>query len=225
MLITVGFLIALVIGLTGVGGGVLTTPVLVILFGLPEAASIGTALLFSTSVKALSAGLFVARRQVHGHTLALLLAGGVPGALLGPLLLARLNTDTERPWMLAGVGTVVLVTAGFSLFRSRTACALERSAERGWLPVFSFPIGLEVGFSSAGAGALGTVLLFNRTKLAPASVVGTDLVFGLIISACAGGVHLAAGNWIPAALGALLAGGLPGAVAGALLAAGFRPNH
>ena len=84
--------------------------------------------------------------------------------------------------------------------------------------MFSFLIGLEVGFSSAGAGALGTVLLFSRTMLAPTKVVGTDLVFGLIVSACAGGIHLAAGNWIPPVLSALLVGGLPGAVTGSMLA-------
>ena len=218
MLIAAGFLIALAIGLTGVGGGVLTAPILILAFGLPAAASIGTALLFSTSVKVLSAGLFAIRRQVHGRTLAMLLAGGVPGALLGPVLLTRLDNRAARPWMLVAVGITVLATAGFSLLRKRSPSSAKSSEEKGWLPAFSFPIGLEVGFSSAGAGALGTVLLFNRTKLAPANVVGTDLAFGLIVSACAGGMHLAAGNWIPSALRALLVGGIPGAVAGTLLA-------
>jgi uncharacterized membrane protein YfcA len=86
------------------------------------------------------------------------------------------------------------------------------------LPLVSFPIGLEVGFSSAGAGALGTVLLFNWTSLEPAKVVGTDLLFGLAVSACAGGMHLAAGNWDASVLVKLLLGGIPGAVAGAQLA-------
>ena len=217
MVLLAGFLIALAIGLTGVGGGVLTAPVLIALLGLPAAASVGTALLYSMAVKLLLAAIFAVRRQVHVRTLGLLLAGGIPGALLGPLLLTRLDTETARPWMLAAVGAAVLLTAGFSLLQSFRPPALEGSAA-GWLPLFAFPIGLEVGFSSAGAGALGTALLFGRTKLTPVKVVGTDLVFALIVSGCAGGMHLAAGHWMPAVLRQLLIGGFPGAAAGALLA-------
>ena len=168
-------------------------------------------------MKILSAGVFTLRRQVHVRTLLLLLAGGVPGAIAGPLLLKRFAADKTEPWLLALVGATVCLTAGYSLARSWSSTGLRRERTR-WLPLVSFPIGLEVGFSSAGAGALGTVLLFNWTNLEPTKVVGTDLLFGLAVSACAGGIHLAAGNWDASVLVKLLLGGIPGAVAGAQLA-------
>ena len=220
MLTVVGLLIGLAIGVTGVGGGVLTAPLLILAFHMPPAASVGTALLFSTCVKILSAGMFTARRQVHLRTLLLLLAGGVPGAIAGPLLLRRFTAGRTGPWLLVVVGATVCATAGYSLLRMRASPAPRRQ-RAALLPLFSFPIGLEVGFSSAGAGALGTVLLFNRTNLEPAKVVGTDLLFGLVVSACAGGMHLAAGNWDAVALAKLLSGGVLGAVGGAQLAGRF----
>lgn len=217
MLTLAGLLIGLAIGVTGVGGGVLTAPLLILVFRMAPGPSVGTALLFSSCVKILSAGVFTVRRQIHGRTLLLLLAGGVPGAIAGPLLLKRFAAGKTEPWLLAIVGATVCLTAGYSLVRSWTS-RRPRRERSGWLPLFSFPIGLEVGFSSAGAGALGTVLLFNRTNLEPAKVVGTDLLFGLAVSACAGGMHLAAGNWDAGVLVKLLLGGIPGAVVGAQLA-------
>ncbi len=217
MLTLVGLFIGLAIGITGVGGGVLTAPLLMLFFGMPPAPSVGTALLFSSCVKILSAGLFTARRKVHGRTLALLLAGGVPGALIGPLLLRKLAVGGTQPWVLAIVGATVMVTAAFGLLRAWNGSEHRRDRS-AILPLFSFPIGLEVGFSSAGAGALGTVMLFHLTNLEPAQVVGTDLMFGLAVSACAGGVHLAGGNWDQAVLIRLLSGGVVGALAGAFLA-------
>jgi len=216
MLTLAGLLIGLAIGVTGVGGGVLTAPLLMLFFHMPPGPSVGTALLFSTCVKVLSAGMFTVRRQVHARTLLLLLAGGVPGAIAGPLLLRRFASGQAEPWVLVLVGATVCATAGYSLLRVWKAPS-TRQKRAAWLPLFSFPIGLEVGFSSAGAGALGTVLLFNQTDLEPAKVVGTDLLFGLAVSACAGGMHLAAGNWNAAVLVKLLSGGVFGAVVGAQL--------
>lgn len=220
MLTVAGLLIGLAIGITGVGGGVLTAPLLILAFHMPAAISVGTALLFSTCVKVLSAGLFSMRRQVDGRILLLLLAGGVPGAIAGPLMLRKFASGSTASWMLVVVGATVCATAGYSLARMWIPAG-PRLRREAWLPLFSFPIGLEVGFSSAGAGALGTVLLFNQTNLAPAKVVGTDLLFGLVVSACAGGMHMAAGNWDANVLVKLLLGGVAGAVIGAQLAGRF----
>ena len=217
MLTLVGLFIGLAIGITGVGGGVLTAPLLILYFHLPPAVSVGTALLFSSAVKILSAGLFSARHKVHWQTLVLLLAGGVPGAFAGPLLLRLFTLRSAEPWILAIVGATVTVTGTFGLLRSRSI-STERRDHTRLLPFFSFPIGLEVGFSSAGAGALGTLVLFQMTHLEAAQVVGTDLMFGLAVSACAGGVHLAGGNYDMAVLVKLLSGGLVGALGGAYLA-------
>ena len=86
------------------------------------------------------------------------------------------------------------------------------------LSILSVPIGLEVGFSSAGAGALGSVLLFNFTTLPPVSVIGTDLLFGLVISAAGGGVHAISGACDWPVIGAMVPAGIVGTVVGARLA-------
>ena len=79
-----------------------------------------------------------------------------------------------------------------------------------WLPWLAFPIGVESGFSSAGAGALGTVLLLNYSEMTPAQVVGTDIVFGLVLATIGSAVHWSFGSISTPILLQLLAGGVPG---------------
>src|SRR6266566_3986639 len=86
-----------------------------------------------------------------------------------------------------------------------------------WLPWLAFPIGVESGFSSAGAGALGTVLLLNYSEMAPAQVVGTDIAFGLVLAIIGSAVHWTFGSVSTQALLQLLAGGVPGVIIGCLL--------
>jgi hypothetical protein len=89
-----------------------------------------------------------------------------------------------------------------------------------WLPWLAFPIGVESGFSSAGAGTLGTMLLLNYSEMAPAQVVGTDILFGLVLAVIGSLAHWTFGSISTATLLQLLAGGLPGVVIGCLLARG-----
>jgi len=87
-----------------------------------------------------------------------------------------------------------------------------------WLPLIALPIGAEVGFSSAGAGALGSLALLGMTQLTAAQVVGTDLFFGLCVSMVGSGFQLTAGNYDAAILTKLVIGGLAGGLAGTYLA-------
>ncbi len=216
----IGFGIALLIGLTGVGGGTLTVPVLVLLRHVSVAQAVGTALAFSTLVKLPAAFVYLRQGQVDRRVLVRLLLGGLPGVTLGALLLGRLESAGLRATVLAVVGATIAVTALIGLagtLRRRATLAPAHDRAR-WLPFFTFPIGLEVGFSSAGAGALGTLLLLWGTQLAPAQVVGTDLIFGLALSATGGALHVGLGDLDRALLLRLIAGGIPGAFAGAWLA-------
>jgi uncharacterized membrane protein YfcA len=86
-----------------------------------------------------------------------------------------------------------------------------------WLPALAALIGVEVGFSSAGAGAMGAVALLNLTRLTPPQVVGTDMVFGLVVSVLGGGLHLFAGNYDAAMTVKLVVGGVAGAIFGATM--------
>jgi uncharacterized membrane protein YfcA len=87
-----------------------------------------------------------------------------------------------------------------------------------WLPWLALPIGVESGFSSAGAGALGTVLLLNYSEMTPSQVVGTDLLFGLVLAVIGSAFHWTFGSINSPVLVELLVGGVPGVVAGCLLA-------
>ncbi len=219
MEVAVGFLIAVVIALTGVGGGVLTAPLLILWKGLPAAESVGTALLFVTIVKTLAVPVYLQRRQVNFSVLARMLAGGVPGVAAGSFVLHRASHGGLSDLVLSILGATVVVSAVLNL--ARPARPLEPgSAEKGqrWLPALSAGIGLEVGFSSAGAGALGTAALLRCTRLLPAEVVGTDLLFGFVLAAIGGGAHLVAATFNAGVLVKLACGGICGAVAGAHLA-------
>jgi len=215
MVTVIGFLIGLAVGMTGVGGGVFTAPVLVLYLGLPPAEAVGTALLFSTAIKSVAVLLFFRRRQIDWRVLAWLLAGGAPGALAGSIGMKWMQTAVGRGPVSLLVGAIVAVSAGFSLLRPWKGAKSQVDRHR-LLPFAGLPIGFEVGFSSAGAGVLGTLVLFSCTTLPPAAVVGTDLVFGLVISALGGTSHLAVGDWNRTALLQLAAGGFPGVVVGAI---------
>ena len=215
MAFLLGFLIAFAIGVTGVGAGTVTTPLLILALGLPPEGAVGTALLFGFLVKVPAGAVYLLRRQVDARALLRLLLGGVPGVLLGSLLLTQLKGAKDLVLLL--VGLTVVLSAGLGLWRGLKG--VGRGRERPWLlPPAAFGIGLEVGFSSAGAGALGTLLLLHATRLSPQKVVGTDLLFGLVLALLGGGVHLAFGQVAPSLLLALASGGVAGGLLGALFA-------
>ncbi len=211
MTYALGFLIAIAIGLTGVGAGTLTTPLLILAVGVPAGVAVGTSLIFGAVVKIITAPVYMARKQVDWRTLLFMLAGGVPGVLIGVFVLHGINGKA----ITGVIGATIVVVALFNLFRPT---ATQRRDRIGWLTVIALPIGTEVGFSSAGAGALGALSLLSLTQLSAAAVVGTDLCFGLVLSLIGGGVHAALGNLSGTVLLQLLAGGVPGAVLGGLLA-------
>ena len=215
MAFLLGFLIAFAIGVTGVGAGTVTAPLLILALGLPPEVAVGTALLFGFLVKVPAGAVYLLRRQVDARALLRLLLGGVPGVLLGSLLLTQLKGAKDLVLLL--VGLTVVLSAGLGLWRGLKG--VGRGRERPWLlPPAAFGIGLEVGFSSAGAGALGTLLLLHATRLSPQKVVGTDLLFGLVLALLGGGVHLAFGQVAPSLLLALASGGVAGGLLGALFA-------
>jgi hypothetical protein len=215
----IGLLIATTIGLTGIGGGVLTTPVLLLFLGMPAPQAVGTALVFVAVVKLFAAPMFLARKQVNFRILGLLLLGGLPGAILGSLLLDGLKVKRLDGLMLLLLGTTIVISASATFLRKATGQQGKDKAMR--LPFFSFPIGLEVGFSSAGAGALGSLALMHWTTLASSQIVGTDILFGLGLSSVAGSMHFASGGVDSTVLRYLLAGGIPGSLFGAWLATKF----
>jgi uncharacterized protein len=219
MEILLGFVIALMISLTGVGAGSMTTPLLILLLGVSPATAVGTALTFGAIVKIASVPIYALRRQVNFRILRLLLAGGVPGVLLGALVMDRLKQGGYSQILYIVLGSLIVSVSLFHLYRMLRPRHESAKRERpNLLWSLALPIGAEVGFSSAGAGALGSLLLLSFTRLTAAEVVGTDLCFGLGLSAIGSLIQVGQGNFDTMLLAKLVAGGLCGAFTGTLLA-------
>jgi uncharacterized protein len=215
----VGFLIALFIALTGVGAGTVTVPILVLFLNVPAAAAVSIGLMFSAAVKLILVPAQVVRGTIAWRTLGLMLAGGVPGVLAGSLLLKHLVNAGSQNLLNAILGVILVSTASWQLvFSFRKLKEREGRPDRsGWLTWLMLPVGAEVGFSSAGAGALGSAALLTLTPLAPAEVVGTDITFGFVLSLIGSGAHWFSHSADPGLLLRLIAGGAVGAIFGALL--------
>jgi uncharacterized protein len=220
MEIILGFLIAVAIGVTGVGAGIITAPVLILFFHVSPVVAVGTALAFGVAVKVLVVPMQLARKQVDFRVLGYMLAGGLPGVIVGSFILAKLNVPGRQGILYAALGSTIVIIAALNLYRVwlRPAQKPVRDYAR-WLPFITLPIGAEVGFSSAGAGALGSLVLLAITPLTAAQVVGTDLAFGLCVSLVGSGFQVTAGNYDGVILTKLVIGGVAGAFAGTYLAA------
>jgi uncharacterized protein len=212
MEVAIGFVIALLVGLTGVGGGSFTTPMLILVCGISGAEAVGTALVFSTVIKTVAAPFFLATKKVHFPYLRRMLLGAIPGLLAGTYLLAKMGS-TWNPQVLILIGATLIVSAAVTLFSAGRQTGPRRDSSP-WLPWLTLPIGVETGFSSAGAGALGTLLLFNCSDLPAAQVVGTDILFGIALAATGSIFHLGLGSVSGPLLTGLLLGGVPGVLLG-----------
>src|ERR1700693_2293582 len=217
MNLLIGFLIAIAVGLTGIGGGSFTVPALLLLAGLTAGEAVGTAFLFAGVLRLIAAPFYLVGKQIHTRYLWLLLQGAVPGLLAGTWALRLLNHDAGNPVVVLLLGIILAASSSVTFIRRIQNPAFAAKNHR-WLPWLALPIGVESGFSSAGAGALGTVLLLNYSEMSPAQVVGTDLLFGLVLAVIGGAFHWSFGSVRTPILFELLLGGVPGVVLGCLLA-------
>src|SRR5947209_8986883 len=223
MELLLGFVIALAIALTGVGAGSMTTPLLILLLRVPPAVAVGTALTFGWIAKVASLPVYGYRRQVNLRVLALLLIGGLPGVIAGGIVLSKFKRGPYQSLLFSILGSIIVLTALFHLYRQfRPNPRPATNSRARWLPWFALPIGAEVGFSSAGAGALGSLLLLTFTSLNTAEVVATDLAFGLVVSFAGSMMQVSAGNYDGALLLKLVIGGVCGAITGSFLAGRVR---
>jgi hypothetical protein len=212
-----GFLIAVAVGLTGVGGGSFTVPALVLIVGLTAGEAVGTAFVFAGVLRLIAAPFYVLGKNFHARYLWLLLLGAVPGLLLGTLVLRFLGNQGGSPVVVILLGIMLAVTSSVSFVPRAQNPGFAQKNSR-WLPWLALPIGVEYGFSSAGAGALGSVLLLNYSEITTPQVIGTDLIFGLVLAAIGGTFHWKFGAINSPVLLQLLAGGVPGVVLGCALA-------
>jgi len=215
----IGFAIALFIALTGVGAGTITVPVLVLFLGVPAPIAVGIGLSFSAVVKLFLAPAQIFRRNVAWRTLGLMLWGGLPGVLIGSFFLKHLVSSGSQNLLNGLLGAILVTTATWQLifsFRPMRENPIQKNRSK-LLPWLMLPVGAEVGFSSAGAGALGNAALLSLTPLTPAQVVGTDILFGFLLSLIGSGAHWFSGSLSQPLLLHLIAGGVFGAIGGTLV--------
>ena len=148
-----------------------------------------------------------------------MLLGGVPGVVAGALFLKQLVHSGSQNLVNALLGLILVTTASWQLLYSlrpvrENANRRERGPLLTWLML---PVGAEVGFSSAGAGALGSAALLSLTPLLPAQVIGTDIAFGFVVSLIGSGAHWFSPSLNTALLLRLIIGGIPGAISGVIL--------
>jgi uncharacterized membrane protein YfcA len=232
-----GFLVGLVVGVTGVGGGSLMTPLLVLFFGVSPATAVGTDLLYASLTKTLGGWVHSRNGTVDWKVLGLLSLGSLPAALLTIALLKYLALDekTLRGLVTSVLSVALLLTASALLLKD----SIRKFAQRKDGAIYElrhrhlqaatvatgFVVGALVAISSIGAGVLGTVaLLFLYPRMAAARVVGTDIAHAVPLTAAAGIGHMALGTVDFMLLGSLLLGSLPGIYIGSHLSAKVPEN-
>ncbi|HXF79171.1 MAG TPA: sulfite exporter TauE/SafE family protein [Usitatibacter sp.] len=224
-----GFAVGAIVGLTGVGGGSLMTPLLVLGFGVPPVAAVGTDLLYAGITKAGGSVSHALKGHVDWRIAGLLAAGSVPATVAAIALLAVLPPAGAATRLVVSttLGAMLVLTALALIFRARLLAWAQAHAGRGWVArhrraatlLTGAFIGFAVTFSSVGAGAVGvTALVLLYPALATVRIVGSDIAHAVPITLLAGLGHLALGNVDGWLLASLLVGSLPGILAGAQLA-------
>src|SRR3974390_1926146 len=203
-----GFLVGLIVGVTGVGGGSLMTPLLVLAFGVAPVTAVGTDLLFASLTKSGGAWAHARRGNVDWRVVGSLAAGSVPTSVLTLVLLHLFVPHPDRLSAIVSValGIALILTACALVFREKPhAWAVRRSLAEIDRPYCSRPtlvvgavLGALVTVSSVGAGAIGvTALFFLYPGYAAARIVGTDIAHAVPLTLVAGLGHAAAGAGAP----------------------------
>lgn len=216
-LVVAGAVVGLIVGITGVGGGALMTPAL-LMFGFPAHIAIGTDLWFAAITK--SGGLIAHHKQNHiNWPIALgLAAGSIPAAITTGLVLAFWFNSPENYAALLKLvlGIMLIATSVVIILRSKITRLFHgrTSSESQSKPLVLIGVGACLGtlvtLSSVGAGAIGTaVLMILFPTLLPKKIVGTDIAHAVPLTFIAGAVHLYLGNVNFMLLLALLAGSIP----------------
>ena len=229
-----GFGVGVLVGMTGVGGGSLMTPLLILLFGVHPTTAVGTDLLFAASTKTVGTLVHGAGRTVDWSIVGLLSIGSVPATAVTLLVLSRF--DLHDPIMQHAValalGIVLLVTAAFLLvgrrireqYADRLSC-FDVKRTQSLTIVLGLVMGVLVTATSVGAGAIGvTVLLLLHPKMPVARVVGSDIAHAVPLTLIAGLGHWYLGSVTWGLLGTLLIGSMPGIIIGSYLAGRARDS-
>jgi len=219
-----GFAVGLLVGLTGVGGGSLMTPLLTLLFGVNPSVAVGTDLAFASITKSAGTITHRVRGTVQWHIVGRLCMGALPAAVLAAVGLHRFGPLDARIGEIIrySIAGSVLLTVIAILFRGRMLAWIHRHPERqlqGRLAAATIAAGAALGalvtVSSIGAGAIGaTLLVMLYPSLEPAEVAGTDIAYAVPLTAIAAVGHWWLGSIDWSLLTTLLIGSVPGIILG-----------
>jgi uncharacterized protein len=222
LIVLFGLGVGMMVGLTGMGGGSLMTPLLILVFGVKPVTAIGTDLAYAAVTKTVGGAKHWRQHTVDMKLSGWMAIGSVPAAIGGVYVLALLEraSGAEFDEILLGVlsaallftGAAVLVRALFLpklVERERETIELERRHKVSAVVIGVF-VGFVLGVTSAGSGALIAVALIMVFRLVPTRVVGTDVFHAAILLWAAAAAHLVAGNVDFALAGTILVGSVPG---------------
>ena len=228
-LIIAGLVVGFIVGMTGVGGGSLMTPIL-IWFGIPPSTAVGTDLLYAAITKAGGVYVHNKKKNINWTITGWLTLGSVPAALLTLWLLHSLKTDLEvlNKVIRYSLGWALLFTSVAIIFKKKLLTISQKHAgdkfhnesktQNLLTVVIGIMLGATVTLTSIGAGALGTVTLFFLYPLLPTpKLVGTEIAHAVPLTLVAGLGHATMGNLDLNILGYLLLGSLPGIYIGSML--------
>jgi uncharacterized membrane protein YfcA len=226
-----GFGVGVAVGMTGVGGGSLMTPILVLLFGYAPASAVGTDLWFAAITKIFGGTLHQRKGTVDWQVLGRMFAGSIPASILTLTWMASTRSrPAQQGFIVHALGAVLLVTAIMMLARrpiQRRAARLNPRfaplllrAQSPLTVLAGALLGFIVPLTSVGAGALGTVMLLYLypLRMTPRRLAGTDIVHAIPLAVIAGFGHLLMGNVQVPLLLSLLSGSIPGILLGTLIA-------
>jgi uncharacterized membrane protein YfcA len=230
-----GLVVGLAVGATGVGGGSLMTPILILFYGITPSVAVGTDLIYASISKAFGVGLHSRNGSLDWKLVGWMSLGSVPAALLTLLFLHHQAPGKELDQLIKlTLSIAIVVTALFTVFQDWIMALLRRSPGKAeavesssWQKPLTVVCGVLIGalvtISSVGAGVIGMMmLLLLYPKHPPIRLVGSDLAHAVLITAIAGAGHAGLGsvNW--PMLGSLLIGALPGIYVGTRI--GFKLN-
>ncbi|WP_290701873.1 sulfite exporter TauE/SafE family protein [Amphritea sp.] len=232
-----GLVVGIIVGLTGIGGGALMTPILIVVFGIPPVTAVSTDLLYAAITKFGGSITYTRKKLVEWKVVLLLLGGSIPGALFTLNYLEGLGgLEKIEHLMNITLGVSLVLTSIAVFFRTKIrnsvvklkGTAFEKHGRR-YRPYVTLLMGIILGslvtLSSVGAGALGTALLIVLyPRMSMQSIVGTDLVHAVVLTGIAGAGHYSMGNvdlWL---LLYLVIGSLPGVFLGSHLGSKLSPR-
>jgi uncharacterized protein len=229
-----GLFVGALVGFTGVGGGSLMTPLLVLLFGIHPTTAVGTDLLYAGLTKIVGTGVHGRNKTVDWRITGRLALGSVPATILTLLVLAHVGQSSLQAGAVINVvlGVALILTAISLLFRRWLLGALAGYTERlspaqvsGVTVGLGVALGVLVSISSVGAGAIGvTVLILLYPKLPVARLVGSDIAHAVPLTLIAGTGHWLIGSVDWQLLASLLVGSIPGIIVGSQIA-GHVPDR